>query len=202
MLVPMTESALSNEIRTGGWLVIWTESRAEKKVASRIAAQGMEVWLPTMTERHRWSDRWREVVLPLFPGYLFARTGSAQLHRVLRTPGVLSVVKAGGKPAQLSDSFVSSLRHAIEYSDLVAGPVSTPHDYEVDDEVIVHEGPLAGLRGVVQQVRGARLLVVWVKEIGRGVAFTIGATLVSRASPRAFAVELKPETRESIQDGR
>ena len=63
----MTDSGAMSEERNNGWLVIWTESRAEKKVASRIAAQGMESWLPTITERHRWSDRWREVVLPLFP---------------------------------------------------------------------------------------------------------------------------------------
>jgi transcription antitermination factor NusG len=185
----MIDSVSSTEAAAGSWLVIWTESRAEKKVASRIAAQGIESWLPTVTERHRWSDRWREVVLPLFPGYLFARSGSAQLHRLLRTPGVLTVVKAGEKPAMLSDSFVGALRRAVDCSGLVAESVSAPHDYKTDDEIIIQEGPLAGLRGVVRQLRGARHLVVWVKEVGRGVAFTIGATLVARATSRAFAGE-------------
>lgn len=172
-----------------GWLVLWTESRAEKKVASRIAAQGIEPWLPTVTERHRWSDRWREVVLPLFPGYLFARVSFGELPTLLRIPGVLTVVKAGDKPAVLSDGFIASLRQAIARPELAPQPVAVPHEYDVDDEIIVQEGPLAGVRGVVQQLRGARHLVVWVKEIGRGVAFTIGATLVSRASTRSFATE-------------
>jgi transcription termination/antitermination protein NusG len=161
----------------------------EKKVASRIAAQGLEPWVPTVVERHRWSDRWRNVVLPLFPGYLFARSSIADLHRLLRTPGVLTVVKAGSKPALLSDNFVHSLRQAIECSGLEAQPVALPHEYRVDDEIVVQEGPLAGLRGVVRQLRGARHLVVWVAAIGRGVAFTIGATLVSPASQRVFATE-------------
>jgi transcription antitermination factor NusG len=180
----MTDSTMSHESAEPGWLVIWTESRAEKKVASRIAAQGIESWVPTITQRHRWSDRWREVVLPLFPGYLFARTGSAHLPRVLRTPGVLTVVKSGGKPALLSAAFIASLRQAIDSSGLVAEALPSSHDYRVDDEILVQEGPLAGLRGVVRQLRGARHLVVWIHEIGRGVAFTVGATLVSRATPR------------------
>ena len=163
-----------------GWFVVWTESRAEKKVESRIAAQGLEPWLPKMTERRKWSDRWREVVLPMFPGYLFARGGLSQLHSVLRTPGVVSVVKSAGRPAILSDGFINSLRWAIEASGVTASPIAGDVTYTVADEVIVRDGPLAGLRGVVQEVRNGRQLVVWIEYIGRGVAFTIGSAMVSR----------------------
>jgi transcription antitermination factor NusG len=181
--------------RSDSWLVVWTESRAEKKVASRVAAEGFEPWLPTIAERHRWSDRWREVILPLFPGYLFVRSSQTQLHHILRIPGVLTIVKSGARPAQVSDSFVVSLRQALECTGMVATPVDTPavrHDYDLDEEVIVQEGPLAGLRGVVQQLRGGRQLVIWVREIGRGVAFSIGAALVARASPRAGIAGIDP----------
>src|SRR5579859_6864423 len=123
MGVPMIDAA---ENAVEGWFVVWTESRAEKKVASRLAELGLEQWLPTITERRRWSDRWREVVLPLFPGYLFARGAAAELPRVLRTPGVLTVVKDGPKPARLSNVFVKSLRSALESSGLPAAAVVDP----------------------------------------------------------------------------
>ena len=160
---------------TAGWLVIWTESRAEKKVASRLAAQGFDQWLPTVVERRKWSDRWRDVVIPLFPGYLFARGDASEVHRVLRTPGVMTVVKDGGRAATLSDSFIASLRSVLESNTVAAEPVAEPMDYEPGDEVVIREGPLAGLRGVIQEVRNGRRLVVWIREIGRGVAFTVGA---------------------------
>jgi transcription antitermination factor NusG len=176
----MTDSTSGKQ--NEGWLVVWTMPRAEKQVASRIGAHGIEVWLPTVRERHRWSDRWREVVLPLFPGYLFARAKSAELHRLLRTPGVLTVVKSGDRPALLSDSFIASLRGALNSPTVAAQSLNDPREYAVNDEVVVQEGPLAGLRGVVQQFRGARQVVIWVREIGRGVAFTMGATLVSPAA--------------------
>lgn len=110
----MIESANAEEAQSNPWFVIWTESRAEKKVEARIAALGLPTWLPTVKERRRWSDRWREVVSPLFPGYLFARATASIWHAVLNTQGVLTVVKEGGSPAMLSDAFVTRLREAVQ----------------------------------------------------------------------------------------
>ena len=159
--------------------------RAEKKVEERIAALGMSTWLPTSTERRRWSDRWREVVCPLFPGYLFARIGSAEWHEVLRTPGVLTVLKQGGRPVLLADAFVAGLRDAIERDGAEPQPLAEGMDYHPGNEIIVvQEGALKGVRGVVRERRSQRQLVIWVSEIGRGVAFTIGSALVAPARQR------------------
>ena len=54
-------------------------------------------------------------------------------------------------------------------------------DYAPGDEVIVEEGVLRGVRGIVRERRSRRQLVLWVAEIGRGVAFTIGSALVRAA---------------------
>jgi len=177
----MTHSASFPEAQADSWFVIWTESRAEKKVEERIAALGLSPWLPTVKEQRRWSDRWKEVVCPLFPGYLFARARSVEWHKVLRTPGVLTVVKREGRPALLADSFVVGLRDAIERTGSAPEPVTEPTDYRAGDEVIVQDGPLKGVRGTVRERRSGRQLVIWVSEIGRGVAFTIGSTLVKAA---------------------
>lgn len=165
-----------------GWYVVWTEPRAEKKVASRIAARGDDVWLPTYTTKRRWSDRWKEVVLPLFPGYLFARTSGGSWRELLQTPGVLTLVKDGGVPALLTDSFIHHLRSVVAAPESEAEPIeSLPATVSTGDKVIVQEGPLAGLRGTVLEVRGARRLLIWVEAVGRGVACTIGSAKVMPA---------------------
>jgi transcriptional antiterminator RfaH len=178
----MIQSTSSHETQQDSWFVIWTKSRAEKKVEARIAALGLSPWLPTVKERHRWSDRWRDVVCPLFPGYLFARSRSVDWHRVLHTPGVLTVVKRNEGPALLTDRFVAGLRDAVERNGIAPERVADEAEYCPGDEVvIVQEGPLKGVRGVVRERRSGRQLVIWVSEIGRGVAFTIGPTLVKVA---------------------
>jgi transcription antitermination factor NusG len=177
----VTDHALACPIPSpGGWFVVWTESRAEKKVESRISALGLEHWLPTVTERRRWSDQWREVVTPLFPGYLLARP-AAEWHAVLRIPGVLTVVKSGGQPAVLTDVFVQELREAIMRGGDAVKALPAAAKFEPGDEVVVQDGPFRGVRGVVREVRGARQLIIWVSAIGRGVAFSIGTALVAPA---------------------
>ena len=177
----MTQLDEIRKSRSDPWIVIWAESRAEKKVEKRLAALGLCPWLPVVKERHRWSDRWRDVVCPLFPGYLFAQVAASDLQVILRTPGVLTVVKEGGRPAFLADNFVASLRDAIGRDGVAPEAVCESVDYAPGDEVIVKEGALCGVRGIVRERRSGRQLVIWVAEIGRGVAFTIGSALVTAA---------------------
>ena len=64
----MSQTVDTTETQNGSWFVIWAESRAEKKVAQRMNDLGLAAWLPIKKERRRWSDRWKEVELTLFPG--------------------------------------------------------------------------------------------------------------------------------------
>ena len=162
------------------WYVVWSEARAEKKVAERLSAKGYAVWLPTVTEKHRWSDRWKMVNKPLFPGYLFAATGDGYVP-LLKTPGVLTLVKEGLKPATLTSDYIKSLQRLVENPELAVESV-TPEQFALGDEVLVKDGPLAGHRGQVVELRGARRLLVRILSIGRGLLCTIGDTAGTRAS--------------------
>lgn len=139
---------------------------------------GLESWLPTLRERREWGDRRREVEVPLFPGYLFAKATTVALPRVLRTPGVLTVVKEHGRPALVAGELVLSLRDVVQRNELSPERVAERPDPAIGEEVVVQEGALAGVRGTIRERRNGRQLVIWVAEIGRGVAFTVGSTLV------------------------
>jgi transcriptional antiterminator RfaH len=184
MRLQMSSELASTTLPADGWIVIWAEARAEKQVARRVQAIGLECWLPSVKQRRRWSDRWKEIETPLFPGYLFARTPMSAWSRVLRIPGVLSVVKQGRLPAVLSDRFIEALRDAISRDGSSPEPVTDCGPFHPGDEVIVQDGALRGVRGVVRERRSGRQLVIWVAEISRGVAFTIGSALVKPAQQR------------------
>lgn len=163
------------------WYVVWSEARAEKKVAERLQAAGFDVWLPTFTERRRWSDRWKQVTLPLFPGYVFASTRGAGFVPLLRTPGVRTLVKEGLQPATLSSAYVSQLQAVVGDPALAVERVDPGHDFAPGAEVVVQEGPLTGLRGSVVELRGARRLLVWLSSVGRGLLCTLGTASVRPA---------------------
>ena len=49
-------------------------------------------FLPTLTKWSRWKDRRKQVEVPLFPGYVFARFDAADRLSVLKCTGVVSIV--------------------------------------------------------------------------------------------------------------
>ncbi len=55
------------------WYALHTRARHERVVEHRLREQGMETFLPTVRETHRWSDRKKVVEVPLFSCYVFVR---------------------------------------------------------------------------------------------------------------------------------
>ena len=55
------------------WYAIQTRYRFEAKVAANLQRKCVEIFLPTLQEVHRWSDRQKKISTPLFSGYVFAR---------------------------------------------------------------------------------------------------------------------------------
>jgi hypothetical protein len=69
------------------WYAIRTRSRHEKVVAKQLDGLQIENFLPLCNVIHRWSDRRKEVELPLFPGRAGTGTTSFWRCRVCGNPG-------------------------------------------------------------------------------------------------------------------
>jgi transcription antitermination factor NusG len=164
--------------------VLWTKPRAEKRVAQALEAQDIPNWLPTITVRRQWSDRWQDVEFPLFPGYLFVQNTSAHWSELLNVPGVLTVVKHGNNAARVRESQISELKAAIPLISTGDQQPEVVNDFELADRVSVIDGPLAGLVGVVREIRGrGRRLLIGFEQIGRAVAILIGSAQLRKCSP-------------------
>jgi transcriptional antiterminator NusG len=142
------------------WYACRTKSRAEKKVEQRLLTAEFEVYLPVVEEERQWADRKKTVVFPLFPGYLFVRFRLAELHEVLRFPGVDSVLRPNGYPTPVRDEEFSSLRIFVD-GVKKTGALPSPWDFlEPGRDVAVVSGPFRGMRGVMIEERGrARVMV-------------------------------------------
>ena len=168
-----------------GWLAIYTRHQHEKLAAQCLTYKGFEVFLPVYTAHRRWSDRVKELSLPLFPGYLFLRAGPAHRLPILTTPGVAGVVGFAGAHAIVSDLEIESVRRA-----LVKDAHIEPYPFlKVGDWVRVKSGPLEGLEGILVRNKNLFRLVLSVELVQKSVAVEVDAWMVDRA-PR-------PERRES-----
>lgn len=158
------------------WHAIYTRHQHERSVAFHLQQLGIEVFLPLYRETHRWSDRRKQVVLPLIPCYVFFAGGLQQRLQILSTPGVCSLVASGGKIAVIPAFELQALQRTMN-SNL---PVR-PHPFvQVGDRIRVRSGPLAGLEGIIARVKDSMRIVLSIQTLCRSVAVEVDEAAVDR----------------------
>ena len=153
------------------WFAIQTKARHEKRVAAELEEKGVVAFLPLSTEVHQWSDRRRQVQLPLFSNYLFVRIGQDRSTRVnvLQTSGVFGFVGPRGMGVPIPDEQIETV-HAI----LREKVVFSPHPFlNIGQKVRIRGGSLDGICGVLSAINGDRSLIVSVDSIQRSLAIRI-----------------------------
>ena len=160
---------MMSSARNAAWYALKVRGQYEKVVARNLAAKDYEVFLPLVRSRRRWSDRIKEVEVPLFPGYVLTRFEIQDRLPLLMVPGVSHVVSVGREPSPVSEGEVEAIRSVVN---------SRSH-YEpwpfirVGQRVRVEYGALAGLEGWVVEIRKSRKLVVPLTLLQRSVAVEI-----------------------------
>ncbi len=153
------------------WYAIRTRSRYEKMVNQQLVSRGVEAFLPQMSRRRRWKDRWKNVSFPLFPGYCFARFPHQDRPTVLTAVGVVQILGINGHATPVPDDEIEAVRQLVT-STL---PLD-PHPYLKEGmEVEVVGGPLAGIRGALVRKGGRARLVVAVHLIQQAASVELDA---------------------------
>ena len=166
------------------WIAVRTRARSEKRIAHILSNWGVESWAPTAPLRRKWSDRYKVIEWPLFPGYLFARIPVDGWYPLLELSGVQTVVKDGKRAAVIGAQTLHDVRAfvgALGRVETVVEPEYVPW-WEPGDIVVVTDGPFAGVRATVTEVDGRRRVAIGMTLLGRGVSVTIPPADLARAS--------------------
>ncbi len=158
------------------WHAVYTRSRHEKKVAAGLEDRGFGVYLPLVPRESQWHDRKKLVYWPLFPGYVFVRFAGADVAAVLGMPGVASVVSVNSRPAPIPEADIENVR-ALAAAIAETGSVPVPETLVARGQAVrVHDGPFAGVRGLVLEQRGDRaILQVGLEAIRQAVRLEVEA---------------------------
>ena len=151
------------------WFALQVKPRHEKTTAWALRMKGFEEFLPLCTSARRWSDRTKELQMPLFPRYVFCRFDLRHKLSILRAPGVTSIVGFGKSPTPVADSEISALQ-AIVKSGL---PAQSWPFLQIGQVVRLQDGPLADLEGILVHFRNRHRLVVSVTILQRSVAVEV-----------------------------
>ena len=151
------------------WFALRVKPQRERSVAAIIEHKGYDHILPTFVARHQWSDRVKLIEQPLFPGYVFCRFNLQVPAPLLTTAGVLYIVGNGRTPAAIPETEIATVRAASR-----SGLPVEPWPYcQLGDTVFLNRGPLAGVQGIVVQVRNQYRVVVSIHLLQRSIAVEV-----------------------------
>ncbi len=148
-----------------GWFAAQVKPKHEQNVSKILEYKGLEAFVPLYKARRQWSDRTRELHLPLFPGYVFCKFNPSRLGPVLSTPGIYDVVRFGRNLASLDPDEIFALQKLV-HSGLASEPWPR---LEVGQSVEIEDGPLTGCKGVVVELKKRARLVLSVTLLHRSV---------------------------------
>jgi transcription antitermination factor NusG len=148
--------------------------------------------LPLYRSRRRWSDRFKEIQTPLFPGYLFCQFDPHNRLPILSTPGVIQMVGFGKQPVSIDPAEIVAIQ-ALSRCELGRQPWPF---LEVGQRVQIMAGPLCGLEGILVDFKGVRRVVLSVSLLRRSVAVELDTVDVNPAekSKPVRVVEAMPNS--------
>jgi transcription antitermination factor NusG len=171
------------------WFALQIRSRWEGATAELLRAKGLETLLPTFTTKRKWSDRFKVVESPLFPGYVFCRFDVHNRLPVLITPGVISVVGRGKTPVAVDDAEIHSIQAAVQ-----SGIHVEPWPYvEVGERVRIKDDVLNGMEGILTSFKGSCRVVISVTLLRRSVALEIDRSRIVPLGSVRMATETVAE---------
>lgn len=151
------------------WHVVFTASRAEKKVKERLDEQRIECFLPVQMVVRQWTYRKARVTVPVIAGMIFVRVTKEEQVTVLQTKGVVGFLRLRGSvgAAVIPDAQMRDFRFLLDFSE-EAIEVTNEH-IEVGDFVRIVKGSLKGLEGELVRFRGIYKVAIRIEMLGCAV---------------------------------
>ncbi len=159
------------------WIVVNTHPHREATASANLINQGFESYCPVVHKRVRHARMTRDVLRPLFPGYVFVDTSAAAgiWRPILSTVGVRALVRSGDEPSRLDGRFVAALR-AREVDGAIAATIPAFH---AGQKIQIGHGPFDGTIATIIDLDEKDRLVVLMDILNRPVRVHIDARHVS-----------------------
>ena len=172
------------------WFALRVRSNHERVAAMYLREQGYDEFCPAYKSERQWSDRKKTVERFLFPGYVFCRLNPDDRLPVLMMPGVVNVVGFGSQPAPIPDQEIEHVRTMVG-----SGLLVSPWPFlSVGQTVVLERGPLAGVEGILQQIKKTFRLVVSVHMLQRSVSTEVDRAWVRPVNAPSMNMRLTSGT--------
>lgn len=177
---------MTDKASTPAWYVVHSRPKCEHIAAALMAGlENVEVYCPRI--RFQKNTRRGKVwfVEALFPSYFFARfVPIDSLRAVKHSQSVIKVVDFGGNLTPVPDSVIAELKAEMQEEEVREVHVGV----QVGDVVELTEGPMRGLKGIVNtMLTGAERVRILLEFLGRENAVEVPLSkILTEHKPRAI----------------
>jgi transcription elongation factor/antiterminator RfaH len=153
------------------WYVLHTKSRFENVVRDGLFKKSVDVFLPKITVQSKRKDRKKMIRVPLFPGYVFVKSDLSPNHHldIVKTVGAVKLVGNNQGAISVPTETIDSLKIMVASNQ----PVETGYQFDKGDQVMVVDGPFAGVTGIFERYGGQGRIVVNIEALGQFAAVEV-----------------------------
>ena len=159
------------------WYALVVKSRCEFKAEEELHSINVETYLPTTVSIRKWSDRKKEIKLPLIKGYIFICATETERLYSLEQNSVVKCLFDGGRAAVIPDWQIENLKRVLEYNP----KVTVESGLMKGDLVKIIEGPFKDVVGVLNSDENERSIRVSIDLINRSVIVNLPPESIIKA---------------------
>jgi transcriptional antiterminator RfaH len=139
------------------WYVVYTNPKAEKKVAEKLNEIGINAYCPMISKKVQWTDRKKTVQVPLFNSYIFVQIEEKNRNEIFKISGVVRYLFWLGKPAVVKDAEIETIKNWLTNPTIFD---LTVEKWQKGDKIILESGPFNAQSAVVHEVKQNHYLLV------------------------------------------
>ena len=147
------------------WYVVQSKPKQETLADVNLGRQGYETYCPRIIQESRYRRRWKKIIKPLFPRYLFVHLeqGRDDFAPIRSTLGVTGLVRFGGIPRELTPGIIEDIKSREDERGIYIGRPQ----WQTGEEVEIVGGALSGLKGFFLAESGEERVVILLSMLGR-----------------------------------
>jgi transcriptional antiterminator RfaH len=157
------------------WYVAHTKPRQEFRAQENLQNQGYEIFLPTCLEEKIIKGQYQQVVIPLFPRYLFIQLDQQNdnFSPIRSTRGVNQLLRfgIGGEPVHVPSELIEDLRSRVSKA------IPVKQLFYPGESVQIQGGPFKGFEAQYQKMltstSGEIRSLLLVEILGKQQALTV-----------------------------
>ena len=152
------------------WYALYVRSRAEKKVAKELEAEGIEYYLPLEKVLRQWSDRKKWVEEPLFRSYIFVKADHNDYYKALYVPNAVKYVSFDGEAVVVPPQQIEAIKFYLNEKAPVTGDET---DMKEGQRVEIIAGKMTGLQGTLVQAKDKKRVKIEIEVVNSAIVIQI-----------------------------